>query len=93
MLHFLRAFGYQIVFIADSEATPSPSERTLLDEMGVICATPPEYPDSRAFLQKHGNLLDVCLLCRVYSGGRAQRRASFSSRSIYITSEMVGSRD
>jgi glycosyltransferase involved in cell wall biosynthesis len=66
----LRDFGFETILAAAREhAEPMPS-RDALVRAGIRCLMPSDAPSVEDYLARHGHELDLCVLCRVYCGGR-----------------------
>ena len=63
-------FGYEVVFAADAEFAEASFYRDQLESAGIICLSSTISPSIESFLHSDGATLAVCVLSRVYGGGR-----------------------
>nr|WP_314070992.1 FkbM family methyltransferase [uncultured Roseococcus sp.] len=66
----LRDFGYEVLFVGDESFREVSPYRDRLAAEGVICLTPELTPSIQSFLGSDGGSLRLCILSRVYHGGR-----------------------
>jgi glycosyltransferase involved in cell wall biosynthesis len=66
----LERFGYEILFASEDEYNADSPYRTRLQAEAVICLSPEDSPSIEDFLRTDGESLDLCILSRVYCGGR-----------------------
>lgn len=86
-----RELGYEVVFAGDSDYAEDSSFRRHLEARGVICLAPSNCPSIEAFLHSDGATIDLCVLSRVYSGGRyleAVRRHAPQAQVIFNTVDL-----
>lgn len=72
-LHYVRMlneYGYHIAFLAASEFSDPSPYRSRLESLGVEIVGPPHHRSINRFLTELGPHVELCLLCRVHSGGR-----------------------
>ncbi|WP_338665117.1 glycosyltransferase family 4 protein [Pararoseomonas sp. SCSIO 73927] len=70
LVQCLRELGFDVrLAAARDHGYPSPA-RDALDALGIRCLTMADAPSVEAFLRDRGGSLDLCVLCRVYCGGR-----------------------
>ncbi|MBR0650844.1 FkbM family methyltransferase [Roseomonas terrae] len=87
----LREFGYEVVFVGDHSFRESSSYRDSLEAEGIICLTPRLTPSIQAFLRSDGETLTLCILSRVYHGGRyleAVRRHAPRAKVVFNTVDL-----
>ena len=66
----LSLLGFEVILAAAREHTADSPARELLVRSGIRCLTTSEAPSVEDFLVARGGTLDLCILCRVYCGGR-----------------------
>jgi glycosyltransferase involved in cell wall biosynthesis len=87
----LRRLGYEVVFAGDHDYAEDSPYRTRLEADGVICLAPSNCPSIEAFLHSDGGTVDLCVLSRVYSGGRyleAARRHAPRAKIVFNTVDL-----
>ena len=70
LLQSLARLGFDVVFAAARDHETAFAARDALVHSGIRCLTPEDAPSVEAFLARQGPTLDLCVLCRVYCGGR-----------------------
>lgn len=70
LVQALQALGFEAVLAAGQEHAEGVEARQALEAAGVRCLSPAQAPSVAAFLAREGHGLDLCVLCRVYCGGR-----------------------
>ena len=68
LVQALRALGFEVMLAAGMEHGAAPPCPEALE--GVRCLSVADAPSVAAFLAREGHGLDLCVLCRVYCGGR-----------------------
>lgn len=82
LVQALEALGFETVLAAGLEHDGGAQAREVLEAAGIRCLSAADAPSVEAFLAREGPALDLCVLCRVYCGGRflegvlAQARAA-----------------
>jgi glycosyltransferase involved in cell wall biosynthesis len=70
MVDALLEIGFRVIFAADLEFGATASSLEALLRRGVHCLQPPEAPSIMAFLEQEGIRIDLCILNRIFGGGR-----------------------
>jgi glycosyltransferase involved in cell wall biosynthesis len=70
LVQALQGLGFEVVLGAGQEHEGGGEARQALEAMGIRCLSPAQAPSVAAFLAREGHGLDLCVLCRVYCGGR-----------------------
>lgn len=69
LVQALTNLGFDVLLVA-TEAPAGPSAaRDKLEALGIACLRPEVDGSLEAYLERNGNALDLCVLCRVYCGG------------------------
>ncbi len=84
LAHSLRALGFEVVLAAGLEHDAPSAARDALVADGIACLSPDDAPSVEAFLASQGSTLDLCVLCRVYCGGRFLEDVLRSARKARI---------
>jgi hypothetical protein len=96
LLRALDALGFDVIFAAAQEHDiPSPAREALL-RSGLRCLLPSDAPSVDDFLVRQGHSLDLCVLCRVYCGGRfleTVRRHALTARVLFNTIDLASLRE
>jgi glycosyltransferase involved in cell wall biosynthesis len=66
----LAALGFEVRLAAGLEHAAAAEARQALEAAGLRCLSPADAPSLEAYLVREGHGLDLCVLCRVYCGGR-----------------------
>lgn len=66
----LNDLGFEVVLAAAREMGGASAARDALVRAGVPCLMPADAGSIEAFLDRRGAEVDLCVLCRVYCGGR-----------------------
>ncbi len=69
LLTALADLGFDSTFLALREAVQSSPARERLEARGVRCVAARDAADAERFLARHGGAVDLCVLCRAFSGG------------------------
>ncbi len=70
LIRCLGELGFDVLLAAARDhEDPSPA-RDALAALGIHCLTMADAPSVETFLRDSGGSLDLCILCRVYCGGR-----------------------
>jgi glycosyltransferase involved in cell wall biosynthesis len=70
MVDALLEMGFRVIFAADLEFSASDSRLEALLRRGVHCLQPSEAPSIWGFLAQEGVRIDLCILNRIFGGGR-----------------------
>ncbi|MFC0408642.1 glycosyltransferase [Roseomonas elaeocarpi] len=70
LVEALLALGYDLWFGADMEHDLASPDRDALAARGVRCLGSDDAPSIREFLRREGSAVSLCVLSRVYGGGR-----------------------
>jgi glycosyltransferase involved in cell wall biosynthesis len=70
MVDSLLEIGFRVIFAADLEFGAAASSLEALLRRGVHCLQPAEAPSITAFLEQEGMRIDLCILNRIFGGGR-----------------------
>ena len=70
LIESLALLGYEVSFAADLEHAGAFPARDALAAQGVRCLGPADAPDVAAFIAQAAPAFDLCVLCRVYCGGK-----------------------
>lgn len=70
MVDALLELGFRVIFAADLEFGAAASSLTALLRRGVHCLQPSETSSITAFLGREGIRIDLCILNRIFGGGR-----------------------
>lgn len=87
----LLALGFHVIFAADRQFAESSPDRDALARRGIRCLGLADAASVDAFLERHGRYLDLCVLNRVYGGGRfldAVQRHCPSARILFNTIDL-----
>ena len=91
LVEALLALGFDVAYAADQEFAGVSPDRTALARRGVRCIGPADAPSVEAFLEQEGRRFSLCVLNRVYGGGRffeAVRRHCPSARVLFNTIDL-----
>ena len=80
----LTALGFDVVLAAGLEHCEGLAARNALVSEGIRCLSMSDAPSVEAFLAQQGNTIDLCVLCRVYCGGRFLEAVQRSARKARI---------
>ncbi|WP_458095237.1 glycosyltransferase [Roseomonas sp. WA12] len=70
LVQALRHFGFDVILAAAREHDGDVPARDALIRAGHRCLLPSDAASVEEFLEREGATLDLCVLCRVYCGGR-----------------------
>ena len=70
LVQSLKLLGFEVTLAAAREHKADSPAREFLVRSGIRCLTTSEAPSVEDFLFAQGSTLDLCILCRVYCGGR-----------------------
>jgi glycosyltransferase involved in cell wall biosynthesis len=87
----LLGLGFNVLYAVDLEFAEASRGRDTLASRGVRCIGPADAPSVNAFLERDGKSLELCVLNRVYSGGRfmeAVQRHCPSARILFNTIDL-----
>ena len=70
LAHALQDLGFDTILAAAREHVEPCLQRDALIRAGIRCLLPSDAPSVEDYLTRHGHELDLCVLCRVYCGGR-----------------------
>ena len=84
LVQALRRFGFDVVLAAAREHDGEVPAREALIREGVRCLLPSDAASVEEFLEREGPTLDLCVLCRVYCGGRFLESALQHARKARI---------
>jgi len=92
LVRALDTLGFDVILAAAREHDrPSPARDVLL-RTGLRCLLPSDARSVDEFLVRQGRSLDLCVLCRVYCGGRfleAVRRHALAARVLFNTIDLA----
>jgi glycosyltransferase involved in cell wall biosynthesis len=84
LVEALRALGFEVALAAGLEHGTASPARAALEAAGIRCVTDADAPSLEAYLAREGSGLDLCVLCRVYCGGRFLEEVLRSARKARI---------
>ena len=84
LVQALSYLGFDVVLAAAREHDGASPARDELIHVGIRCLLPSEAASVEHFLAKEGATLDLCVLCRVYCGGRFLETALQHARKARI---------
>jgi glycosyltransferase involved in cell wall biosynthesis len=70
MVDSLLEIGFRVIFAADLEFGATASSLEALLRRRVHCLQPPQAPSIMDFLEQEGVRIDLCILSRIFGGGR-----------------------
>jgi hypothetical protein len=70
LVQALKALGFDVALAAGLEHAVASPARAALEAAGIRCLSAADAPTLEAYLAREGSALDLCVLCRVYCGGR-----------------------
>lgn len=86
LVQALDHLGFEVVLAAAREHDGTSLARDALISAGLRCLLPSDAASVEDFLARQGETLDLCVLCRVYCGGRfleAVHRNAMKSRIVF----------
>ena len=92
LVHALGALGFEVILAAAREHNGPSEKRDALIRNGVPCLLPSDAASVDDFLVRQGPSLDLCVLCRVYCGGRfleAVRHYALPARVLFNTIDLA----
>jgi glycosyltransferase involved in cell wall biosynthesis len=89
LVQSLDRLGFEVILAAAREHDLESPAREALVAAGLRCLRPDEAPSVEAFLEAQGPTLDLCVLCRVYCGGRFLEPALAQARKARIVFNSV----
>jgi glycosyltransferase involved in cell wall biosynthesis len=89
LVQSLDRLGFEVILAAAREHEAEAPARDALVAAGLRCLRPEETPSVEAFLEAQGPTLDLCVLCRVYCGGRFLEPALAQARKARIVFNSV----
>jgi glycosyltransferase involved in cell wall biosynthesis len=69
LMQALAALGFDAVLAASEQHEGPQPARDWLIGQGIACLQPRDAPSVGDYIARHGVMLDLCVLCRVYCGG------------------------
>lgn len=84
LVQSLGRLGFEVILAAAREHDGDQPARDALVAAGLRCLGPEDAPSVEAFLEAQGPTLDLCVLCRVYCGGRFLEPALAQARKARI---------
>lgn len=89
LLDALSGLGYEVIFAADLDhGAPSPARDALVAH-GVRCLDAADAPSVAAFIEHGAPALDLCVLCRVFCGGKFLEAVQTHRRSARIVFDSI----
>ncbi|MGG5889023.1 glycosyltransferase [Falsiroseomonas sp. HC035] len=89
LVQSLDRLGFEVILAAAREHKAEAPARDALVAAGLRCLRPEEAPSVETFLEAQGPTLDLCVLCRVYCGGRFLEPALAQARKARIVFNSV----
>ncbi|MFH5926986.1 glycosyltransferase [Roseomonas xinghualingensis] len=75
LVRCLEELGFDVLLAAAREHETHSTAKDGLARLSIRCLTPADARSVEAFLAENGGSLDLCILCRVYCGGRFLEQA------------------
>jgi len=91
LVRALMALGFDVVLAAARDHAGAHPARLALERDGIRCLRPADAASVEDYLAQRGSCLDLCVLCRVYCGGRfleAALRDARRSRILFNTIDL-----
>jgi glycosyltransferase involved in cell wall biosynthesis len=89
LVRSLDRLGFEVILAAAREHEASVPARDALVAAGLRCLLPSDAASVEQFLEAQGPTLDLCVLCRVYCGGRFLEPALAQARKARIVFNSV----
>jgi len=84
LVQALQALGFEVALAAGLEHGMTSPARAALEAAGIRCVSAADAPSLEAYLAREGSALDLCVLCRVYCGGRFLETVLHSARKARV---------
>ncbi len=76
----LGQLGFETILAASRQHAGEQPARDRLIAQGIRCLQPQDADSVEAYMESHGFMLDLCVMCRVFAGGEALEKLQLKAR-------------